>query len=100
MSLREQRRQATRAAIHEAAEARTAFDRAIELSPLDPYLHNMVVGQDMTTLIDDKAGTERACLPFPLWLPLEKSVEKIVEKVPFFVRVGFSVKMDQKKGQK
>lgn len=31
----------------EAAEARTAFDRAIELSPLDPYLHNMVVGQGM-----------------------------------------------------
>jgi TolB-like protein len=31
----------------EAAEARTAFDRAAELSPLDPYLHNMVVGQGM-----------------------------------------------------
>ncbi len=30
-----------------AAEARAAFDRAIELSPIDPYLHNMVVGQGM-----------------------------------------------------
>lgn len=29
------------------AEARAAFDRAIELSPLDPYMHNMVVGQGM-----------------------------------------------------
>ena len=28
-------------------EAREAFDRAIELSPLDPYMHNMVVGQGM-----------------------------------------------------
>ncbi|MEM9899195.1 MAG: hypothetical protein AAF742_07445 [Pseudomonadota bacterium] len=31
----------------EAQEARAAFDCAIELSPLDPYLHNMVVGQGM-----------------------------------------------------
>lgn len=31
----------------EAPEARAAFDQAIELSPLDPYMHNMVVGQGM-----------------------------------------------------
>ena len=31
----------------DGAEARAAFDRAIELSPLDPYMHNMVVGQGM-----------------------------------------------------
>lgn len=28
-------------------EARTAFDRAISLSPLDPFMHNMVLGQGM-----------------------------------------------------
>ena len=31
----------------EGAEARAAFDHAVGLSPLDPYMHNMVVGQGM-----------------------------------------------------
>ena len=31
----------------QGGDARRAFDHAIELSPLDPYMHNMVVGQGM-----------------------------------------------------
>lgn len=31
----------------EPDEARAAFDKAISLSPLDPYMHNMVIGQGL-----------------------------------------------------
>lgn len=43
-------------------EARAAFDRAISLSPLDPYMHNMVLGQGMSEFRAGNCETARQLL--------------------------------------